>query len=80
MVCNSTMRKDPNLKRKPEPTISVGIRPSVARDLIYVLSKFSTNKMELLQPGQKEHADRLLALNLFREDVAEALRKAERKR
>ena len=77
MVRISKVRKDPNRKRKPEPTLTVGIRPSVVKDLITVLSKFSWHKMELLQLGQKEHADRLLALNLFRESVAEELRKFE---
>ncbi len=63
-------------RKKPEPEFKVGLRPSVAKDLIVVLAKFSNNKMDLLQMGQKDHADRLLALNLFRIDVENALKKA----
>ena len=58
----------------------MSLRPLVAKDVISILSKFSWHKMELLQVGQKEHADRLLALNLFRESVAEELRKVEKKK
>ena len=64
-------------KKKPEGEIVVSLRPSVAKDLITVLVGFSVHKMGLLAVGEKSHADRLLALNLFREDVAEALRNHE---
>ena len=54
-------------------TVSLGL--SVARDLVTVLAKFSDHKMTLLQLGQKEQANRLLNLNLFRISVEEAMRK-----
>jgi len=66
-------------KKKLEREITVSLQPSVARDLITVLYKFSNNKMEFMTVGNKSHADRLLALNLFREDVAEALRRVQLK-
>jgi hypothetical protein len=75
VVRDSKVRKNPNLKKKPEPEMQVRLRLSVAKDLIVVLSKFSNHKMDLLRPGEKDHADRLLALNLFRVRVEEELRK-----
>lgn len=59
-------------KQKPERKFEIMIAPSVARDLITVLYKFSEHKMELLHLGQDDQAERLLKLNLFREDVREA--------
>jgi hypothetical protein len=65
-----------SVKSKPEEaTVEVALRPSVAKDLIVVLLKFHENKMELLQIGQSDHAERLLGLNLFRHDLEEAIRK-----
>lgn len=63
---------------QPEPEITVRLRLSVARDLVTVLAKFSNHKMQLLQMGQHDQATRLLNLNLFRVDVEEKVRKAER--
>ena len=60
---------------KKEPMLQVSIKPSVARDLIRVLSKFSAHQMEGLLYGDTKRADRLLALNLFRAHVEEAMRK-----
>ena len=60
-------------KKAGEGTLSVSLSPSVARDLITVLQKFSVHKHGLLQMGEKEQAQRLLELNLFRQEVEERL-------
>lgn len=62
-------------KRKEEEKLTVKLSPAVAKDLVTVLMKFSNHKHDLLAYGQTDQADRLLALNLFRLDVEEALRK-----
>ncbi len=39
----------PNKRKKPERVFSVLLTPSVARDLVVVLEKFSNHKHEQLQ-------------------------------
>lgn len=58
--------------------LSVRIEPSVAKDLITVLAKFSNLQMDHLLYGDKKKADRMLALNLFRVSVEEEMRKADK--
>jgi len=60
-------------RKKAEATISVALRLSVARDLVTVLRKFSELQMERMQVGDLVRADRLLALNLYRRDLENAL-------
>ena len=60
-------------RKEAEATVTVALRPSVARDVITVLRKFSEQRMEKLLVGDHDTADRLLALNLFRHDLEETL-------
>lgn len=64
--------------KKREPEIQVGLSLSVAHDLVTVLAKFSNLQMERLLHGDTKRADRLLALNLFRAEVEEQIRKVEK--
>ena len=67
------MAKTTKTGKHKEREISVSLSPSVARDLITVLQKFSQNQMERLLHGDKKRADRLMALNLFRADVEQKI-------
>ena len=57
--------------------LNLAFSPSVARDVVTVLRKFSEQRMEKLLVGDHDTADRLLALNLFRRDIENALEKHE---
>jgi len=65
-------------KSKGEQELTVKLLPQTAKDLITVLMKFSNHKHDLLAYGATDQADRLLALNLFRVDVENALRKGSK--
>ena len=66
-------------KGLPEATLNVGLRRSVADDLVVVLRKFVDMRMEKLLPGDTDTATRILGLNLFRHEVENALER-EKKR
>jgi len=67
----------PPKRKKGEAMLNLAFSPSVARDVVTVLRKFSEQRMEKLLVGDHDTADRLLALNLFRRDIENALEKHE---